>query len=110
MAHEAVISVRDIRNQFGTQVIHDQLDLDIFRGEVLGIVGGSGTGKSVLLRTILGLNKPAHGLIELFGHSRAEMTASCAIPQIPSFTNMMEKIASTTITVNMPSTTDAVVR
>ncbi|MEQ1752807.1 MAG: ABC transporter ATP-binding protein [Micropepsaceae bacterium] len=74
MVREAVISVRGVRNQFGTQVIHDRLDLDIFRGEVLGIVGGSGTGKSVLLRTILGLNKPALGRIELFGHTRGDMT------------------------------------
>jgi phospholipid/cholesterol/gamma-HCH transport system ATP-binding protein len=75
MQREAVISVRGIRNQFGRQVIHDQLDLDIHRGEVLGIVGGSGTGKSVLLRTILGLNRPAQGRIELFGHVRGQMTS-----------------------------------
>ena len=47
MTREAIISVRGLRNQFGTQVIHDHLDIDIYRGEVLGIVGGSGTGKSV---------------------------------------------------------------
>ena len=74
MAGDAIISVRGIRNQFGRQVIHDGLDLDIRRGEVLGIVGGSGTGKSVLLRTILGLNKPVAGRIEVFGHVRGEMT------------------------------------
>lgn len=64
---EAVIKVRGLRNQFGPQVVHDQLDLDVWRGEVLGIVGGSGTGKSVLLRTIVGLNKPAAGSIEVLG-------------------------------------------
>ncbi|NOD93843.1 ATP-binding cassette domain-containing protein [Ruegeria sp. HKCCD4884] len=64
---EAVIRVRGLRNQFGTQVVHDNLDLDVWRGEVLGIVGGSGTGKSVLLRTIVGLNKPAAGSIEVLG-------------------------------------------
>jgi phospholipid/cholesterol/gamma-HCH transport system ATP-binding protein len=74
MTHEAIISVRGLRNQFGTQVIHDRLDLDIYRGEVLGIVGGSGTGKSVLLRTILGINRPAQGRIEIFGKARGEMT------------------------------------
>ena len=74
MAGETIISVRGVRNQFGRQVIHDGLDLDIRRGEVLGIVGGSGTGKSVLLRTILGLNRPVEGRIELFGHVRGEMT------------------------------------
>lgn len=64
---EAVIKVRGLRNQFGKQVVHDNLDLDVWRGEVLGIVGGSGTGKSVLLRTIVGLNKPAEGSIEVLG-------------------------------------------
>ncbi|TCL01359.1 phospholipid/cholesterol/gamma-HCH transport system ATP-binding protein [Shimia isoporae] len=64
---EAVIKVRGLRNQFGRQVVHDNLDLDVWRGEVLGIVGGSGTGKSVLLRTIVGLNRPAAGSIEVLG-------------------------------------------
>ncbi len=64
---EAIIKVRGLRNQFGTQVVHEGLDLDVWRGEVLGIVGGSGTGKSVLLRTIVGLNRPAAGSIEVLG-------------------------------------------
>ena len=64
---EAVIRVRHLTNQFGDQVVHDNLDLDVWRGEVLGVVGGSGTGKSVLLRTIVGLNKPKSGSIEVLG-------------------------------------------
>jgi phospholipid/cholesterol/gamma-HCH transport system ATP-binding protein len=64
---EAVIEVRGLVNQFGYQVVHDQLDLDVWKGEVLGIVGGSGTGKSVLLRTIVGLNRPAAGSIRVLG-------------------------------------------
>ncbi|MEY8839066.1 ABC transporter ATP-binding protein, partial [Cribrihabitans sp. XS_ASV171] len=64
---EAVIRVRGLVNRFGSQVVHENLDLDVWRGEVLGIVGGSGTGKSVLLRTIVGLNKPAAGSIEVLG-------------------------------------------
>jgi phospholipid/cholesterol/gamma-HCH transport system ATP-binding protein len=64
---EAVIEVRGLVNKFGPQVVHDQLDLDVFRGEVLGIVGGSGTGKSVLLRTIVGLIRPAAGSIRVLG-------------------------------------------
>lgn len=67
MADEPIIRVRGLVNRFGTQVIHDHLDLDVRRGEVLGVVGGSGTGKSVLLRTIVGLNRPAEGSIEVFG-------------------------------------------
>ncbi len=74
MTRESIISVRGLRNQFGPQVVHDRLDLDIYRGEVLGIVGGSGTGKSVLLRTILGINRAAAGRIEIFGKVRGEMS------------------------------------
>jgi phospholipid/cholesterol/gamma-HCH transport system ATP-binding protein len=67
MSVEPVISLRGIRNQFGSHVVHDDLDLDVWRGEVLGVVGGSGTGKSVLLRTIAGLREPQAGTISLFG-------------------------------------------
>jgi phospholipid/cholesterol/gamma-HCH transport system ATP-binding protein len=64
---EAVIEVRGLVTRFGPQVVHDGLDLDVWRGEVLGIVGGSGTGKSVLLRTIVGLKTPAAGTIRVLG-------------------------------------------
>ncbi len=64
---QAVIEVRGLVNAFGPQVVHDGLDLDVWQGEVLGIVGGSGTGKSVLLRTIVGLNKPKAGSIRVLG-------------------------------------------
>ncbi len=64
---EVVVSIRGLENRFGEQVVHDGLDLDVLRGEVLGIVGGSGTGKSVLLRTIIGLNRPAGGTIDVLG-------------------------------------------
>lgn len=64
---EVVIKLRGIRNQFGRQVVHDNLDLDVYRGEILGVVGGSGTGKSVLLRTIAGLQKPAAGSVDVLG-------------------------------------------
>jgi len=65
--HDVVISIRGLRNQFGSQVVHNDLDLDIYRGEIIGIVGGSGTGKSVLLRTIAGLNRPQAGTVEVLG-------------------------------------------
>lgn len=64
---EPVISVRGIVNRFGKQVVHDGLDADIRTGEVFGIVGGSGSGKSVLLRTMLGLQKPAGGSVRIEG-------------------------------------------
>jgi len=75
---EVVLKLRDVRTQFGDHVVHDHLDLDVFRGEVIGLVGGSGTGKSVLLRTILGLNPLRAGKIEILGtntrgvHGKAE--------------------------------------
>jgi phospholipid/cholesterol/gamma-HCH transport system ATP-binding protein len=75
MAEEdGVIKVRGLRTQFGRAVIHDDLDLTVRRGEVLGVVGGSGTGKSVLLRTILGLNRPRAGTIEMLGQDTRDMS------------------------------------
>lgn len=64
---DAIIRVRGLRNCFGEQVIHDDLDLDVKRGEIIGVVGGSGTGKSVLMRSIIGLQVPEAGSIEVFG-------------------------------------------
>jgi phospholipid/cholesterol/gamma-HCH transport system ATP-binding protein len=62
-----VIRVRGLKNSFGDQVIHDGLDLDVRRGEIIGVVGGSGTGKSVLMRSIIGLQTPDEGDVEVFG-------------------------------------------
>ncbi|AOH83679.1 ABC transporter ATP-binding protein [Sphingomonas panacis] len=62
-----VIVVRGLRNSFGEQVVHDGLDLDVRRGEIYGVVGGSGTGKSVLMRSIIGLQKPQAGDIHVLG-------------------------------------------
>lgn len=62
-----IVRVRGLVTRFGSTTIHENLDLDVRRGEILGIVGGSGTGKSVLLRTILGLKRPDGGKIEVFG-------------------------------------------
>ena len=64
---EPIIAVRDLVNQFGAQRIHDGLSMNVERGEVLGVVGGSGTGKSVLLKSILGLHKPTSGTITVLG-------------------------------------------
>ena len=65
---EPIIRVRGLVTRFGADTIHDGLDLDVFRGEVLGVVGASGSGKSVLLRTIIGLNRPIAGRTEILGH------------------------------------------
>jgi phospholipid/cholesterol/gamma-HCH transport system ATP-binding protein len=64
---ENVIEVRGLVNCFGGRVVHDQLSLDVHGDEILGVVGGSGSGKSVLMRSILGLQKPAAGSITVLG-------------------------------------------
>jgi phospholipid/cholesterol/gamma-HCH transport system ATP-binding protein len=69
-----VISLRAVTNRFGAQVVHDRVDLDVLEGEVLGIVGGSGSGKSVLLRTMLGLQKPAAGQVLFEGKDITRMS------------------------------------
>jgi phospholipid/cholesterol/gamma-HCH transport system ATP-binding protein len=63
------IEIHGLVNRFGEQVVHDGLDLQVRKGEILGVVGGSGTGKSVLMRSIIGLQKPAAGEITVFGQS-----------------------------------------
>ena len=67
MAEDAIIRVRGLRNSFGESVVHEGLDLDVRKGEILGVVGGSGTGKSVLMRSIIGLQSPDEGEITVFG-------------------------------------------
>ena len=69
---EYPVRVRGLVNSFGDQVIHEDLDLDVKRGEILGVVGGSGTGKSVLMRSIIGLQQPDDGHIEVFGQSMTD--------------------------------------
>jgi phospholipid/cholesterol/gamma-HCH transport system ATP-binding protein len=67
MSAEPIIRVRGLKNSFGEQIVHEGLDLDVRRGEILGVVGGSGTGKSVLMRSIIGLQTPDEGEVEVFG-------------------------------------------
>src|SRR5690606_24325717 len=62
-----VLSVRDVTVAFGEKVVLENLSLDVYRGEILGFVGASGTGKSVLLRTVLGLVPKKSGSVEMFG-------------------------------------------
>ncbi|MEO9463671.1 MAG: ATP-binding cassette domain-containing protein [Marinomonas sp.] len=63
------IVVEGLENRFGEQVVHQNLSLEVNRGEIIGVVGGSGTGKSVLMRSIIGLQTPSAGDIEVFGRS-----------------------------------------
>ncbi|WP_394347419.1 ABC transporter ATP-binding protein [Rhodobacter sp. SY28-1] len=67
MMENTVISVRNLTNRFGKTTVHQNLDLDVRRGEVLGVVGASGSGKSVLLRSIVGLQRPSAGTITVLG-------------------------------------------
>ena len=64
---DIIISVKNLVNRFGSQVVHDKLCLDVRRDDILGVVGGSGTGKSVLMRSILGLQKTTEGTITVLG-------------------------------------------
>ncbi|HLV16322.1 MAG TPA: ATP-binding cassette domain-containing protein [Pseudomonas sp.] len=73
-ARATVIEVRGLVNRFGAQTVHDNLDLDLYRGEVLGVVGGSGTGKSVLLRSIVGLRRPNAGRIRVLGQALEQLS------------------------------------
>jgi phospholipid/cholesterol/gamma-HCH transport system ATP-binding protein len=70
----AVVEVRGVTNMFGRQVVHKNLDMTVEAGEVFGIVGGSGSGKSVLLRTILGLQVPSAGKVLLNGRDITRMS------------------------------------
>jgi len=69
-----VVEVRGLVNRFGGQVVHDGLDMQVERDEVFGIVGGSGSGKSVLLRTILGLQRPQAGVVRIDGLDITQLT------------------------------------
>jgi phospholipid/cholesterol/gamma-HCH transport system ATP-binding protein len=73
------IRVIGLRSAFGPHVVHDNLDLELRTGEILGVVGGSGTGKSVLLNTILGLKRPDGGRIELFGRDVHDPAANADV-------------------------------
>ena len=77
---EAVIEVEGLRSVFGRQVVHDGVDLTVYRGEVLGVIGGSGAGKSVLLRSILGLRHPDGGRVRLFGQDTTDLDAEARKP------------------------------
>ncbi len=69
---QPIIRVRNLWTQFGRHVVHQDLNLEVRAGEILALVGGSGTGKTTLVRQILGLNQPARGTVEVFGENMQE--------------------------------------
>ena len=75
-ADDAVIDMQHIVMRFGSHTVHDGLDLRVRRGEILGLAGGSGSGKSVLLREMIGLQRPTSGVIRLFGQDTATLDAA----------------------------------
>jgi phospholipid/cholesterol/gamma-HCH transport system ATP-binding protein len=70
-----VIRVRGLVSRFGAQIVHDGLDMQVLPNEIFGVVGGSGTGKSVLMRTLLGLRAPDGGTVELYGRDVRQLAA-----------------------------------
>jgi ABC-type transporter Mla maintaining outer membrane lipid asymmetry ATPase subunit MlaF len=84
MMREPIISIKGLRNRFGEQIVHNGLNLDVQTGEIIGIVGGSGTGKSVLMRSILGLQPYEAGEIKRPRRARLEEFAKtiwCVVPK-----------------------------
>jgi phospholipid/cholesterol/gamma-HCH transport system ATP-binding protein len=72
--NDLVVRVRGLVNRFGSQIVHNDLSFEVRRNEIMGIVGGSGAGKSVLLHTILGLREPQAGTVEVFGRNIRELS------------------------------------
>jgi phospholipid/cholesterol/gamma-HCH transport system ATP-binding protein len=80
-----VIRVRGLRNSFGSQVVHDHLDMEVRQNEIFGVVGGSGAGKSVLLRSILGLREPDGGTVEIYGRDVRKLAPEDRSSMVQSF-------------------------
>ncbi|MBV8972276.1 MAG: ABC transporter ATP-binding protein [Sphingomonadaceae bacterium] len=78
VSDDVVIRVAHLKNSFGEQVVHKDVNLEVRRGEIIGVVGGSGTGKSVLLRSIIGLQTPDDGEIDVLGHDIGTLDAETA--------------------------------
>lgn len=70
MASDCIIEIEGLHTHFGSTVIHENISLNVYKGEILSLVGGSGSGKTTLLRQMLGLETPAQGSVKIFGYSR----------------------------------------
>ncbi len=77
---EPIIKVTDVRKSYGDKVVHQGIDLTVFKGEVLGLMGGSGSGKSVLLRSLIGLDTPDSGSIRFHDEDIAQLDEESLIP------------------------------
>jgi phospholipid/cholesterol/gamma-HCH transport system ATP-binding protein len=82
---KSIVSVRGLVSRFGAQVVHDGLDLEVRPNEIFGLVGGSGTGKTVLLRTILGLRRPQGGTVEVYGRDVRRLSPSERLAMVQSW-------------------------
>jgi phospholipid/cholesterol/gamma-HCH transport system ATP-binding protein len=78
---EPVIELRQLGTRFGDKIVHDALDLVVNTGEILGLAGGSGSGKSVLLREMIGLQRPTSGSVHVFGADTATLDAAARLAQ-----------------------------
>ena len=74
VSEEVVIAMHKVCTRFGSHAVHTDLDLEVRRGEIVAIAGGSGSGKSVLLREMIGLQRPTSGTVEVFGTDLAALT------------------------------------
>jgi phospholipid/cholesterol/gamma-HCH transport system ATP-binding protein len=82
---DPVIQVRGLNNRFGAQIVHENLDMEVRQNEIFGVVGGSGTGKSVLLRSILGLHRQDAGTVQLYGRELGSLAAEDRSAMVQSF-------------------------
>ncbi len=80
-----IVRVRGLVNRFGAQIVHDGLDMEVRPNEIFGVVGGSGAGKTVLLRSILGLRQPQGGSVEMYGRDVGRLTRPERLAMVRSY-------------------------
>jgi len=80
-----IVRVHGLVSRFGAQVVHDGLDMEVLPNEIFGVVGGSGAGKTVLLRTILGLRQPQGGTVEMYGRDVGRLSPPERLAMVRSY-------------------------